>query len=118
MGWGLLVMVASTCVVPLAAVVYGLLSEPKAAANRAAGMFNDPAFKRRMRPLNILLFGMCALLVLTPVAENWVRRAGAPFDVTSNVASGIEYVAFMAICIVLYLQQRLRVKGLPEVGRR
>ncbi len=67
------------------------------ARNRAAGMYDGPAFKQQIRKLNILRYGLVGAALLLPLAAIWTLQLGAP----PQIAFPIFLAAFLATTIWL-----------------
>ncbi len=80
--------------------------------NRSAGMYDDPEFKRRIRPLNILRYSLVGLELVLAIVAIWAFQLGLPPD----IGFPILFAIVLALTIWLYIIDRrwrkLMIKGI------
>ena len=80
--------------------------------NRDAGMYNDPDFKRQIRPLNIMRYSLVAVEVLSLVPAIWANKLGVPPEIWFPIF----VIIILAITVVLYVidhrWRKLMTKGI------
>ncbi len=80
--------------------------------NRAAGMYADPEFKRRIRPLNILRYGLTGVELLTVVPGAWALWAGMPAETVAVVWFAVLVPVAIWSIVVDFRWRKLMTKGL------
>ena len=70
--------------------------------NRAAGMYDDPAFKKRIKPLNIQRYSLLAIMIMSLCPSIWLFQARADLETWVSVFA----VLFVPAQIGLHLVNR------------
>lgn len=85
--------------------------------NRAAGLYDDPEFKRRIRPLNILRYGLVGVELLSVGPALWALQAGMPAETVAVVWFAVLVPVAIWSIVVGYRWRRLMTRGLEKDDR-
>jgi len=81
--------------------------------NREAGVYDDPEFKRRIRPLNILRYSLVAAELVLAILAIWTfQLLGVPPEIESPIVVAIVLVITIVLYVVDRRWRKLMIKGI------
>ncbi len=111
--WTFVLFLLAWGVIAFFGLRYTLRFQQTMKRNRAAGMYDDPQFKRQIRRINMARFGLTGLQLLVAGFAIWELNAGALPNVVFDVAMVILLVTLIPSLIVDHRWRKLMKEGLP-----
>ncbi len=109
--WTFVLFLLAWGVIAFFGLRYTLRFQQTMKRNRAAGMYDDPQFKRQIRRINMARFGLTGLQLLVAGFAIWELNAGALPNVVFDVAMVILLVTLIPSLIVDHRWQKLMREG-------